>query len=54
MTIIHIDANKQAWTRMHGELWQVKSDVELKPGQKVKILKTEGVVLIGTKLYVKN
>lgn len=47
VTIIRIDEQKQAWTRMHGELWQVKSDTELKPGQKVKILKTEGVVLIG-------
>lgn len=47
VTVIRIDEQHQAWTRIHGELWQVKSDTALRAGQKVKITNMEGNMLTG-------
>lgn len=45
ITILAVDDQNQAWTRVHGELWQAQSIEKLKPGQKATIVKMEGVIL---------
>ena len=32
--------------RIHGELWQVRSKVNLMPGQKIKVIAIKGLILI--------
>jgi membrane-bound serine protease (ClpP class) len=44
-TVISVEENK-TWTRVHGELWQARAAVPLKPGQKIKIVRVEDVILI--------
>lgn len=44
-TIVAIEGDK-IWTRIHGELWQVRTDTPLTVGQKVKIIRLDGVVLV--------
>lgn len=38
-------AHGQAWARVHGERWQVRSDVRLHTGQRVRVLALKGLVL---------
>ncbi len=38
-------AHGQAWARVHGERWQVRSDVRLHTGQRVRVLALQGLVL---------
>lgn len=38
-------AHGQAWARVHGERWQVRSDARLHTGQRVRVLALKGLVL---------
>jgi len=43
--VLEVD-NKQAWARVHGERWQVRSDARLHTGQRVRVQALQGLVLL--------
>ncbi len=45
-TIKLISQDKEGYIQFRGELWKARSDQKIKPGQNVKILKKEGLVLV--------
>jgi len=38
-------ANGQWWARVHSEVWKVRSRAELRPGQKVRVTRIDGLIL---------
>ena len=45
-TIDEIGPEKEGFVRFHGEYWRARSDTLIKPGEKVKVIGKEGLVLI--------
>ncbi len=45
-TIDEIGPEKEGFVRFHGEYWRARSDTLIKPGQKVKIIAKDGLILI--------
>jgi membrane-bound serine protease (ClpP class) len=41
-----VGENKKSYIRVHGETWEVRSDLPLKVGQKVKITGMDGLILL--------
>ncbi|WP_345797875.1 NfeD family protein [Castellaniella sp. MT123] len=40
------DARGRAWALVRGEVWQVRADVPLHPGQGVRVLRARGLILL--------
>jgi membrane-bound serine protease (ClpP class) len=39
------DLDREGWARVHGEMWKVRSPTPLSRGQKVRVLRREGLIL---------
>ena len=44
-TIDEISREKEGYIQFHGEYWKAHSNLTIEPGQKVKIIKKEGLIL---------
>jgi membrane-bound serine protease (ClpP class) len=40
-----VAGGEEAWARVHGELWRVRSPAALRPGQRVRVERMEGLML---------